>query len=238
MKIIHISDIHIEDQGKAIWDTDTKRHFNNVIEKLRTLGDIDAVIVTGDLSNDGSEWSYKYIDESFAALEIPTFCCPGNHDNLDVFYHGYKPSFYNTCEKFEIGEWTFIMLNSAVTGMSRGFFNPEALSKLIQLSSGPIVVVLHHPPIEQKGWLNRKLLENRDEFNDIIHQNKNVKLVLYGHTHYHTDNIINGVIYSSASSIGFAFHPSLPKFEIAHGKEGFSIIEFQNNITTVSDVNL
>lgn len=238
MKIIHISDIHLESQGNSIWNTDTKGHFDKAIRKLQSIEDIDALIVSGDLSNDGSTWSYKYIDKSLAHLGIPTFCCPGNHDNLDEFYHGYKPSFYKTCETFELGGWTFIMLNSAVTGMSRGFFNPDTLTKLIPPSSGSVAVVLHHPPIEQRGWLNKKLLENRNEFNDIIHQNKNVKLVLYGHTHYHAENVINGVIYSSASSTGYAFDPSLPKFEIAYGKEGFNVIEFQNDIIMVRDVNL
>lgn len=224
MKILHISDIHLENLGNSIWNTDTKKHFDKAIRKLQSIEDIDALIISGDLSNDGSTWSYKYIDKSLAHLGIPTFCCPGNHDNLDEFYYGYKPSFYKTCETFKVGEWTFIMLNSAITGMSRGFFNPEILSKLISPSSEHIAVVLHHPPIKQEGWLNRKLLENRDEFNDLILQAGNVKLVLYGHTHYHTENIVDGVVYSSASSTGFAFHPSLPKFEIAHGKEGFSLI--------------
>ena len=238
MKLIHISDIHLTENSHEIWGVKTHEHFFKAIQKIKCLDSIDGIIVSGDLSDDGSRRSYEYIDRAFAEVGIPTFCCPGNHDNLDEFYHGYKPLFYRTCETFKLGGWTFIMLNSAVNGMSKGFFNPDTLTKLIPPNSGSVAVVLHHPPIEQKGWLNRKLLENRNEFNDIIHQNKNVKLVLYGHTHYHSENVINGVIYSSASSTGYAFDPSLPKFEIAYGKEGFNVIEFQNNIIMVSDVNL
>lgn len=224
MRIIHVSDIHLENQGKIIWGVDTKEHFDTAIKKIRYMNDIDAIIISGDLSNDGSTWAYKYIDMALANINIPVFCCPGNHDDLEEFYHGYNPLFYKICDSFELGGWMFILLNSAVTGMSRGNFDPDKLSKLIKLSSGNIAVVLHHPPIEQEGWLNRKLLEHRDVFNHIIHQTKNIRLVLYGHTHYHEKKIISGVIYSSASSIGFAFHPKLPKFEIASGKEGLSLI--------------
>lgn len=224
MKLIHISDIHLTENGHQIWEVNTLEHFCSAIHKIKSLDSIDGIIVSGDLSDDGSRWSYEYIDRSFAEIGIPTFCCPGNHDNLDVFYHSYKPLFYKTCETFKLGEWTFIMLNSVVTGMSRGFFASETLSKLISINCAPVAIVLHHPPLEQEGWLNRKLLGNRDEFNDVIFHAENVKLVLYGHTHYHTNNIVNGVVYSSASSTGFAFHPNLPKFEIAHGKEGFSLI--------------
>lgn len=238
MKLIHISDIHLTENGREIWGVNTLDHFCKTIQKIKGLDGIDGIVVSGDLSDDGSRWTYEYIDRAFAEIGIPTFCCPGNHDNLDEFYNGYKPSFYKICETFELCGWTFIMLNSAVAGMSRGFFNPKTLFTLTQQSSGPVAVVLHHPPIEQEGWLNRKLLENRNEFNDIIHKNKNVRLVLYGHTHHHTDNVIDGVTYSSASSIGFAFHRSLSKFEIAQGKEGFNIIELKNGNILITNIRL
>lgn len=236
MKLIHISDIHLTENGREIWGTDTLNQFYKTINKIKELDDIDGIIVSGDLSDDGSRWTYEYIDKSFAEIEIPTFCCPGNHDDLKEFYHGYKPVFYKTSETFELCGWTFIMLNSAITGMSRGYFKPEILSKHIQQSSGPVAVVLHHPPIEQEGWLNRKLLENRNEFNELILRAKNVKLVLYGHTHYHVENVINGIVYSSASSTGFAFHPNFSKFEIVNGKEGFSIIILERDHIKIEDI--
>ncbi|HJH59804.1 MAG TPA: metallophosphoesterase [Bacteroidetes bacterium] len=236
MKLIHISDIHLTENGNEIWGVSTFNHFCKTIQKIKDLDGIDVIVVSGDLSDDGSRWTYEYIDKAFSEIGIPTFCCPGNHDNLSEFYHGYKPEFYKTCKAFELCGWNFIMLNSAVAGMSRGFFKPEILYRQIQQCSGPVTIVLHHPPIEQKGWLNRKLLENRNEFDELIQRFKNVKLVLYGHTHYHAENMVNGIVYSSASSTGFAFHPDFPKFEIAHGKEGFSIITLEENRIEIENI--
>ena len=234
MKFIHISDIHLTENGRVIWGVNTLDHFCKAIGRIKDLDGIDGIFVSGDLSDDGSWWTYEYIDKAFAEIGIPTFCCPGNHDNLEEFYNGYKPSFYSNNEMVEFCGWNFIMLNSAVRDMSRGFFNPEKLFNLIQQCKGPIALVLHHPPIEQDGWLNRKLLEKRDRFNDIIQQAENVRLVLYGHTHYHTKRVINGIFYSSAPSIGFAFNPNLNKFEIADGEEGFSIIEIDGDNIWIS----
>ena len=62
MKLIHLSDIHLMENGQIIWDTDTKSHFDKAIEIIKKSSDIDAIIISGDLSNDGSEWSYRYID--------------------------------------------------------------------------------------------------------------------------------------------------------------------------------
>lgn len=234
MKFIHISDIHLTENGREIWGVNTLDHFCKAIERIKDLDGIEGIFVSGDLSDDGSRWTYEFIDKAFSKIGIPTFCCPGNHDNLDEFYNSYKPSFYNNCEMVELNGWNFIMLNSAVSGMSRGFFVPEKLTNLIQQCKGPIAVILHHPPLEQKGWLNRKLLENRERFNEIIQHAKNVRLVLYGHTHYHANEFSNGIVYSSAPSVGFAFNPNLNKFEIADGEEGFSIVEITDDNVSIT----
>lgn len=176
MKIIHISDIHLTENGREIWGVNTLDHFSKAIQKIKELNGIDGIVVSGDLSDDGSRWTYEYIDKAFAGTGIPTFCCPGNHDNLQEFYYGYKSQFYKTSETFKLCGWTFIRLNSAVTDMSRGYFKMGTLSKKIQQSKGPVAVVLHHPPIEQKGWLNRKLLENRNAFNELIQQKPKSKI--------------------------------------------------------------
>lgn len=224
MRIIHLSDLHIPENGQDIWGINPVNRLNAMASKIKCLKNIDAIIISGDISNDGSLWSYRYVDSIFADINIPTYCCPGNHDNLKLFYAGYKPKFYSTQELQKINDWTFILLNSAVEGMSRGMIDLENLKYLLSQATGNIAIVLHHPPIEQEGWLNRKLLENRDEFNDIVFENHNVKLVLYGHTHYHTSQLFNNIIYSSAPSIGFAFNPTLPKFQIAKGEEGLAMI--------------
>lgn len=238
MRIVHISDLHITDHGHDIWNVNTYVNFRLAVEKIKQLNDIDAVIISGDLSNDGSLWSYQQIDEMLSEIGIPTFCCPGNHDNLDVFYNVYTPKFYKVDKNFKIGDWTFIMQNSAVMGMSRGYFNALELSDLLSVAKGYIAIVLHHPPIEQNGWLNRKLLENRDEFKKLIENFPNVKLVLYGHTHFHSVQNFNGITYSSASSIGFAFNPKLPKFEIARGEEGFSVLNLNGLDLSIENVLL
>lgn len=238
MKIIHISDIHLTENGTDIWGVNTLDKFCKAIKKIKELDGIDAIVISGDLSNDGSRWTYEFIDQRFKEVGIPTFCCPGNHDNLEMFYHGYKPSFVKNCDEFELCGWNFIMVNSSVEGMSRGYFNPQLLSKQIFNCSGPVTIILHHPPLEQEGWLNRKLLENHNEFNDIIYHAGNVKLVLYGHTHYHTIKTISGVVYSSAPSIGFAFNPNLHKFEIAYGEEGFNIIHMNGDTISITKENL
>jgi len=77
-----MSDLHLTKDGCPTWETNTMEHFNRSIDVIRGMKDIDAIVVTGDISNDGSEWTYKYADRLFSSLGIPTFCCPGNVHNF------------------------------------------------------------------------------------------------------------------------------------------------------------
>lgn len=228
MRLLHLSDLHMTDNGFEIWGTDVKGHFDRAIELIRQLDEIDGIIVTGDLSNDGSEWSYSYISRSFKKLNIPFYCCPGNHDCIETMVDMGLCKVPNVAY---INDWKLLMLNSTIHDMSRGILNADTLSFVdSELSKDcmPTIIAFHHPPIEPGGWLNRRLLENRDFFTKYISEKNNVKLVLYGHIHYHIQHRIGNTLFSAAPSIGYAFDKDMPKFQIAKGQEGFDIIDIHD----------
>ena len=243
-----MSDLHLTKDGCPIWETNTMEHFNQSIDIIRGMQNIDVILVTGDISDDGSEWTYQYADRLYSTLGIPTLCCPGNHDSLKMMLCEYKSSFYQVLPHSRIIEgWKIVMLNSVVPAdenpeqnKSRGFLSCESLSYVKQeLEEGlPTIIALHHPPLEPGGWLNRRLLDNRDVFNQAIQSYSNARLVIYGHIHYFTEVQQGHIIYSSSTSVGFAFNKNLPKFQIADGCEGFSLIEINNNKVHISNVQL
>ena len=238
MKILHLSDIHLTKHGEIIWGADTLSNLNKALDKIKEIPNIDAIIISGDISNDGSLWTYEYIDGQFGKLNIPVYCCPGNHDNIRVMMTEFSPKFIKIVDKTIIAGWQFYFLNSVVRdekeptqNKARGLLSKNSLCQLeqdLKQNNIPTIIVLHHPPKEPGGWINRRLLDNRNEFNDLIKQYNNVKLVLYGHIHYSTQNYNGNIIYSSASSIGYAFDKYLPNFQIAKGQEGFNLIELNN----------
>jgi 3',5'-cyclic AMP phosphodiesterase CpdA len=54
MRIVHISDIHLTENGTEIWGINTLEHFQKAIHKIKEMDGLDGIIVSGDLSNDGS----------------------------------------------------------------------------------------------------------------------------------------------------------------------------------------
>lgn len=229
MKIAHLSDIHLTENSRIIWGADTMSHFNKAISKLSEQKSIDAIIISGDLSDDGSNWSYDYLDSAFSKLGVPTYCCMGNHDSFDNFP---RMKYIKHVNSFLFGGWKFLLFNTVIKdeaepskNKSRGLLKEETVKSLkTEINDDvPIAIFLHHPPIEPGGWLNRRLLDNRDVFNELI-KGSNVKLVGFGHIHYEMKSIINNILYTSAPSIGFGFDKELPKFQISDGSEGFDII--------------
>lgn len=240
MKVAHISDIHLTENGRIIWGADTMFHFNKLISVLANHY-LDAIIISGDLSDDGSEWSYDYLDSAFSKLGIPTYCCMGNHDSFENFS---RMKYIKQTDCFCLEGWKFILLNSVIKdesepgkNKSRGFLNSDCLLTLRNelKNNMPTAVFFHHPPIEPGGWLNRRLLENRVAFNELI-KGTSVRLVAYGHIHYATKSLIDNIHYTSAPGIGFGFDKDLPKFQIADGTEGFNIITFENNTADIETV--
>lgn len=72
-----------------------------------------------------------------------------------------------------------------------------------------MLTVLHHPALEIGGWQDLKILKNRDKFREIIESSEYVRIVLAGHIHEFTDRTLNGIRYSTAPGLGFAFSSKL-----------------------------
>ena len=62
--------------------------------------------------------------------------------------------------------------------------------------------------------------------------------MIYGHIHYFTEVQQGHIRYSSSTSVGFAFDKNLPKFQIADGLEGVSLIEIKDEIIEITNIQL
>ena len=245
ISILHISDIHLTDQGESIWGVNTMEHFHKFVERIKTHSNIDAIIISGDLSNDGTKWSYEYVDGVFSQLGIPTYVCMGNHDNL-LSLNDYTQYCRNVRE-LQIKDWGILFINSVIPDMdnpkknkARGEVDIVQLGLIREASSKHknVALVLHHPPIETGGWLDRRILENRKEFIEYIEACGNVRLVMYGHIHCYTNYVQRGVLYTSAPAVSYAFDNRLAKFEIDYGAEGYNLIEIDNDKIFITPYHL
>ncbi|MGQ0795253.1 MAG: metallophosphoesterase family protein [Nitrosopumilaceae archaeon] len=86
MKIVQLSDIHVGSQFR-------EEIFDNVIDEVNDLGPT-AVLVTGDLTNEGLMKEYEKCKAKFAKLEVEKIIAiSGNHDYRNTGYLLFKKFF-------------------------------------------------------------------------------------------------------------------------------------------------
>ncbi len=199
MKILHISDTHIGE----------KDHYNE--ESLRIAlkeiedNDINMLIHSGDLTQDGNLKYYKKAREIFDEIEIPYIIIPGNHDKRSGGLSLFKEYFGSPNGVFESQDAVVIYVDSAVpdtdvgrVGMVKYDMIKEALA---ENSSKPIkIVVLHHHTVPiPKAGRERNVLSNAGDLLELFLK-ADVDLVLSGHRHYPNVHRIENTVFVNAGT--------------------------------------
>lgn len=248
MKFIHMSDLHITSKASELWGIKTNEVFVSALKKINYIDKIDAIFVSGDIADDGKVQSYRFADKLFSKLGITTYWCPGNHDNIKVLSSFSNSSFCKFYDHAYVDGYKFIILSTIAVDSDNPNYNrasgklkEDTLQKVDkELYEDPIktIIITHHPALETGGWLDCKILKNRKEFRAILERHSNVKLVLSGHVHTFTDLIYNGIRYSTATSLSFAFDKLSSTFKIAPHQNGFSIITIEGDEINIKNVTI
>ena len=194
--IAQISDLHIKAGGRLSYRrVDTLVALQRTIDRLNRLQPRpDVVVITGDLVDFGRADEYVTLRAALAALDMPYYLIPGNHDDRQALrqafpelthLHGH-PEFVQWCiEDYPV---RLIGLDSTVPGQSHGELCHHRLSwldeRLAEQPDKPTLVMLHHPPfVSGIGHMDVQRLLNSDELAAVIRKHTQVERVLCGHLH-------------------------------------------------------
>ncbi|MCL9781499.1 3',5'-cyclic-AMP phosphodiesterase [Vibrio sp. S4M6] len=242
IKLLQITDTHLFASSKdSLLSVNTGRSFQAVIDAVAQEGfDFDAIISTGDISQDHTEGSYQKFVSGIAKLKQPCFWLPGNHDektamdaifpNSQIFQHNHVL----------LGEhWQMILLDSQVVGVPHGRLELDQLElleqKLAQHTNKHSLVLLHHHSISaQSAWLDQHILKNHDEFWRILARFPAVKAVVCGHIHQTLDKMVNEVRVLATPSTCVQFKPVSDDFALDTVPPGWRELELHadGSITT------
>ena len=196
MLIAQLTDPHIKaGRDLAYGRVDTADLFERSVAHVNDLKPrVDAVIVTGDLTDQGSPEEYATIRPMLDRLECPYFLIPGNHDdpaNLRGAFadHTYLPPsgafLHYVIEDMPL---RLIGLDTTVPGRPHGELCAERLDwlegQLCAAPDRPTFVFMHHPPFETGiGHMDAQNLANGDAFVDLVARHRQVRHVACGHVH-------------------------------------------------------
>jgi 3',5'-cyclic-AMP phosphodiesterase len=183
IKLIQISDCHIDDQALAM-GVDTQTNLAKVVKKISNLK-FEALLISGDLSNSGSLYSYKRLKEILLPIQQPTYVFGGNHDNIDQLIKEFNDNLFNY---ITLGKWSVITIDSVQLHKTSGLVTEEALETLNQTlkssTADYIMVALHHPIVSMNSsWNDELSLENPQDLFKILNKHSKIRCVIFGHAH-------------------------------------------------------
>ncbi|WP_144763151.1 metallophosphoesterase [Curtobacterium sp. 9128] len=223
LRILHLSDTHLTGDGALHQGTvDTTAALDALLERLDVVEGVGLVVVSGDVSEDGSPESYAVLLErvgGWAARHgAALVTVPGNHDlregfrqvlaNGHVLGDGGRPLMH-TMEHHPptVPVWgqslvagrRVVTIDTSVPGSGHGEVSEDSLGRLRAAladdSGAPhgSVVVLHHPPLPAPTALHEALrLQNPAALAEVL-RGSDVRVVLAGHYHHHFVGSIGGV---------------------------------------------
>src|SRR5690606_9678284 len=151
--LVQLTDMHLFDEPHtAMLGVDTEASLQAV---LRQVGDDglnpDALLATGDLSQDGSPASYQRLHALLAQTGLPVRCLPGNHD-VPATLRAELGAW--TDPVLDLGAWRIVLLDSTVPGSNGGHLGDDQLDLLSRAASlagdRPLLVAVHHNPVQSE----------------------------------------------------------------------------------------
>jgi 3',5'-cyclic AMP phosphodiesterase CpdA len=184
---VQVSDIHIGNSGR------NERRARSLFERLASLAEpVDAVLVTGDITDHGAPEEYQIVRELFDSLPFPVFSCPGNHDDLSSYAEivlgrrGLDGPLNQVCAA---GGAVFALCDSTIPGQNAGYLADETLDWLDRVLAGapdgaPVFVAFHHPPVElHQPFLDGMRQTGGERLAEVLGRHENVAAILCGHAH-------------------------------------------------------
>lgn len=226
--LLQLTDTHLfADPDGALCGQNTRISLEAVVRDVRD-GDVrpDAVLVTGDLSQDGTVRSYENLAALLAPLDCPAFCLPGNHDDPAVMERAYAGGSVQIGRLERFGAWSAVLLNSAVPGSTGGRLSKDELRfldrSLAERRPDPCLVALHHQPVPVGSrWLDAMMVDNGDDLFETLAAHDHVKAIAWGHVHQAFDGDRNGIKLIATPSTSVQFAPGRADFQFDRVAPGY-----------------
>ncbi|PZV11011.1 MAG: 3',5'-cyclic-AMP phosphodiesterase [Leptolyngbya sp.] len=241
--VAQITDTHLfADDQKKLLGLQTVASFQAVIDRVKALERRpDLLLLTGDLSQDGTAESYELLQAMLSPLAIPAYWVPGNHDCPETMAQVLTRSPISPQKSFDTDLWQIILLDSSVPGCVHGALSPESLKWLDQELShsngSPALITFHHPPfLNGSDWMNDLGLLNPEDFFEVCDRHPHVKLVLFGHIHQNFSRQRNQVHYLGTPSTCIQFKPNSVDFALDEEQPGLRLVTLSADGTWKSHV--
>lgn len=196
----HITDLHLRPPGiLALGRIDTDAYAVRAVGAINARhAAVDAVLVTGDITDLGEEEAYNRAEMLLSRLPAPVIVVPGNHDRtaalIDAFsaFPGFAalPVPGKACHAHTLGGVDVVALDTSVDDVAghahHGTLGESQLEWLdaTLARTGPTLIAMHHPPFEAGiPFMDEIGLRDARAFAKVLARHENVVRIVCGHVH-------------------------------------------------------
>ncbi len=247
MKLVHISDIHIN--PAPVLGLDPVANFKACLACVEAHdSDADRVVITGDLTHYGQEESYRILASILAESPLQGLLGPrlliGNHDHRATFRsvfadHPAGPDgFLQWTETTPAG--LFVYMDSVDEGLHSGRYCAprrawlESVLGKARAAGQRAFLFMHHNPVAVHvanadiiGFVDESDLQALIEgYRDVIAH------IFFGHCHYSLSGVVCGVPYSAPRSTN---HACWPDFTGTVNRTGYGDLSPNYNVCFLND---
>ncbi len=231
--VVQMTDMHLFAKMRhKLLGVQTEATFQEALKTLQDFEPVpDVVLLTGDLSQDGSATSYKRLRDYLQAVPTQFYWLAGNHDRLSIMREvlasdamPLKNGHHLSADKtWQRNNWAFVLLSSLVPGKDSGYLSDETLAfldhELALASRSPttqhLAVCLHHPPFSVNSrWLDTTTLREPERLFAVLDRYPAVRAVIFGHIHQEWHSQRQQVQYFGCPSTCIQFKPNSNDFAL------------------------
>lgn len=216
--LAQVSDLHLGANENGV---DPVPHLEAVVDAIRALpNEVDAVLVSGDLTHDGGRPEFRLARDSLERLGAPLYVLPGNHDDrallreaFDLPGIGSEPVNYSV----DVGELRLVVFDSVVPGQDPGRYDSQQLrwldSELRAQPGRPTLLAMHHPPLATsvREWDGINLEPGQRELlAEVVARHPQLLAIVGGHLHRIAASVLAG---RPVISVPSTYQQARPDFE-------------------------
>lgn len=216
VRLLQLTDPHLfEDESQELYGVNTAASFHAALARglAAARGPLDAVLITGDIAEDGRRRTYERFRSIVGQVGVRVICIPGNHENPPMMSALFSEPPLQYCGSISIRGWRIVPLDSHAPGEDWGWLSGHELDRLDQelaaATGQHALVCLHHQAVPVGSpWLDSVGLRNADALHSILRRHRNVCGVLSGHVHQAFDRTQHGIRFMSTPSTCAQFTPN------------------------------
>lgn len=188
--IAHLSDTHLDTSEPRARRAAAVMAYLNGLAKP-----VDAIVVTGDIADNGLAAEYEQARAILASPWCPVFCCPGNHDDRAAYRRvllgadGDGDGADSPVNRMHRAAGVlFLLCDSTLPGRNEGLLADETLAWLDGVLSEhpgvPSFLCFHHPPVPLHSPVVDAIRQSGEHrLASLLARQPQVAAILCGHAH-------------------------------------------------------